>query len=156
MKKTTSFPEQLAEPPRHNRHQDAANNSKKIQKTKVSAAEQTVLDANSLCVAGGGGALGLSKELIALMDKMGHIKRKQRTPSKFQVDPLSITEEVRMRDPNLITVFGNASELSFYKYYASNKISTFAGNQLLRMITQVQYMLHIMSHMFHIHHVYAI
>ena len=82
---------------------------------------------------------GTSKKGFQMLSELARHKKDPRNPSDFVISPDQVPagQSVYQRDKNIAAVFKSQSELDFYMFHQSSRMSNFEGNQLLSLITKV-------------------
>ena len=93
---------------------------------------------------------GASKKGFQMLSELARHKSDPRNPSDFVIslDQVPAGRSVFQRDKNIATVFKSQSELDFYMFHQSSRMSNFEGNQLLSVITKVQCILYMFMIMY--------
>jgi hypothetical protein len=101
---------------------------------------------------------GASKKGFQMLSELARHKKEPRNPSDFVISPDQVPagQSVFQRDKNIAAVFKSQSELDFYMFHQSSRMSNFEGNQLLSLITKVKsvYTVHVPAYTVHVQDTY--
>jgi hypothetical protein len=97
---------------------------------------------------------GASRKGFQMLAELARHKQDPRNPSDFEISPDQVPagQSVFQRDKNIAAVFKSQSELDFYMFHQSSRMSNFLGNQLLSLITKVKsvYTVHVLTYTAHV------
>ena len=109
----------------------------KIEEERVSRLT-SLRQVEGAAIAGDG---GLSEESLLFLDLLDDPSSSQpRQASDFVLDPLTCGKTVKTRNPDLALVFGNQSELDYWRICTEFRLSTFNSNRLLKAVTKVRFL----------------
>lgn len=123
--------------------QDVSDYSSSPKQLKVSGNQDEgkqvrdfVFDENGAAVHAG----GLSQECCDALDLLNNpSSANPRNPADFSVDPFTCNQPVKVRNPDLATIFAHQSEFEAWRHCTWFRCSQFQSDSMFQMITKVRF-----------------